>query len=60
MLGTILEVIAGLVAAAGIYEGASLVARGYRNKQQELIARRLGKGREDGRPSTQLSIQAHV
>ena len=60
MFGTILEVIAGLAAAAAIYEGAFLVARGYRNKQQELIARRLGKGREDGRATSRLSIQADV
>ena len=60
MLGTILEVIAGLAAAAGLYEAASRAARGYRNKQQELIARRLVKGREDGGSTRQLPIQADV
>jgi hypothetical protein len=43
MLIAMLEALSGVVAAAAIYGAVSLAARGYKNKQRELIGKRLAK-----------------
>jgi|SoiMetStandDraft_5_1073268.scaffolds.fasta_scaffold1115135_1 hypothetical protein len=59
MLTAALEVLVGIVAVVGAFQAASLVARGYKNKQRELISKRLGQGRQDDRTTT-LPVQADV
>lgn len=56
MLVAALEMLVGIVAAVGVFQAASLAARGYKKKQRELIAKRLDKGQEDGSP-TPVAIQ---
>jgi hypothetical protein len=60
MVVTVLEALIALTAVAGMYGALSLLVRGCKKKQREMIGRRLGRAGEDDLSTAQAPIQTQV